>query len=114
MKRLILAVLLLLLAAGGTNAQQSVALFYVATSVDASGTESGFSNEVSATVTPAHKIVDLSWIASTSTVAGYNVYRSKVAGGPYLKINATLISGLTFTDTFSFPSPPVMNPPVVP
>ena len=43
--------------------------------------------------------VALSWIASTSSVAGYNVYRGAVTGGPYTKINSSLITALTFTDT---------------
>lgn len=43
--------------------------------------------------------VNVSWVASTSTVAGYNVYRGTISGGPYSKINTTLISGLTFTDS---------------
>jgi len=43
--------------------------------------------------------VDVNWVASTSTVAGYNVYRGTVSGGPYSKINTTLISGLTYSDT---------------
>ncbi len=42
--------------------------------------------------------VDVNWGASTSTVAGYNVYRGTVSGGPYSKINSTLITGLTYTD----------------
>jgi len=42
--------------------------------------------------------VSLSWIASTSTVAGYNVYRSTTSGSGYLKINSSLVSGLTYTD----------------
>jgi len=43
--------------------------------------------------------VDVNWGASTSTVAGYNVYRGTVGGGPYSKSNTTLIPGLTFTDS---------------
>jgi hypothetical protein len=43
--------------------------------------------------------VDVNWGASTSTVAGYNVYRGTVSGGPYSKENASLITSLTFTDT---------------
>ena len=43
--------------------------------------------------------VALSWTASTSTdTAGYAVYRSAVAGGPGVKINAAAVTGTTFTD----------------
>jgi len=42
----------------------------------------------------------LSWTASTSSgVTGYNVYRSAVSGGPYTKVNATLVAGTSFVDT---------------
>jgi len=50
------------------------------------------------TVQPVQHGVDVSWTASTSTVAGYNVYRSSQSGGPYQILNATLQS-LTFTDS---------------
>jgi hypothetical protein len=39
--------------------------------------------------------VTLAWNASTSPVAGYNVYRSTVKGRDYVKINAKLIRGKT-------------------
>jgi fibronectin type 3 domain-containing protein len=44
-------------------------------------------------------VADLSWQASTSSVAGYNVYRGTVSGGPYTKLNTSLISGTTYSDT---------------
>ena len=44
-------------------------------------------------------LVDLSWTASTSTVVGYNIYRGTVSGGPYVKLNATVVSGTSYTDT---------------
>jgi fibronectin type 3 domain-containing protein len=47
---------------------------------------------------PTHSVV-LSWDASTSTVAGYNVYRSTVSGGGFTKLNLSLITTLTYTDT---------------
>jgi hypothetical protein len=42
--------------------------------------------------------VDLFWNASTSQVAGYNIYRGIQSGGPYTKLNASLITVLNFTD----------------
>ena len=45
----------------------------------------------------------LTWGASTSNVAGYNVYRSTTSGGTYTKLNTSLITGLTFTDATSQP-----------
>ncbi|HTQ97625.1 MAG TPA: choice-of-anchor D domain-containing protein, partial [Candidatus Acidoferrum sp.] len=41
--------------------------------------------------------VALSWAASTSTVTGYNVYRSVTSGSGYTKISS--VSGLTYDDT---------------
>ena len=43
--------------------------------------------------------VQLTWQASTSSVVGYNIYRSTTNGGPYVKINATLVTPLTYTDS---------------
>jgi fibronectin type 3 domain-containing protein len=44
--------------------------------------------------------VSVSWAASSSAgVAGYNVYRGTVAGGPYTKLTASAISGTTYVDT---------------
>jgi fibronectin type 3 domain-containing protein len=40
----------------------------------------------------------LSWSASTSTVSGYNVYRSTVSGSGYTKLNAGLVNGTSFDD----------------
>ncbi len=52
-----------------------------------------------ATVQQAHSVA-LSWIASTSAVAGYNVYRSTVSGTQYAKVNSSLVVGsLAYTDT---------------
>ena len=43
--------------------------------------------------------VTLTWTASTSTVSGYNVYRSTVTGTGYAKLNAALIAGLSYVDS---------------
>ncbi len=42
--------------------------------------------------------VTLSWVASTSTVVGYNVYRGSISGGPYTMLNSTPGAALTYTD----------------
>jgi hypothetical protein len=51
-----------------------------------------------ATVQVTHNVA-LSWIASTSTVTGYNVYRTTVSGTGYAKINSSLVVPLLYTDT---------------
>jgi hypothetical protein len=43
--------------------------------------------------------VALSWTASTSTVSGYNVYRSTTSGTGYAKINTSLVGGVSYTDS---------------
>lgn len=42
--------------------------------------------------------VDLSWNASTSPVSGYNIYRGIQSGGPYSRVNTSLLTALSFTD----------------
>ncbi|HXY01344.1 MAG TPA: carboxypeptidase regulatory-like domain-containing protein [Candidatus Limnocylindrales bacterium] len=43
--------------------------------------------------------VSLSWVASTSPVSGYNVYRGTTSGGPYTKLNSSLLTNLSYKDT---------------
>jgi invasion protein IalB len=42
---------------------------------------------------------DLSWTASTSIVAGYNVYRGVQSGGPYTKLTSTPVVLTIYTDS---------------
>lgn len=42
--------------------------------------------------------VSLSWNASTSVVAGYNIYRGTQSGGPYTLVNTSLQPGTTYSD----------------
>jgi fibronectin type 3 domain-containing protein len=51
-----------------------------------------------ATAQQAHSVA-LAWLASTSVVVGYNVYRSTVSGAQFAKVNSSLVSGLAYTDT---------------
>lgn len=89
------------------------ASFVVAFSPQASGTASAnlafVSNATNGTVSesftgsgvsPVQHSVTLNWNASSSsTVVGYNVYRSGQSGGPYAKINPALNSGTSELDT---------------
>jgi hypothetical protein len=43
--------------------------------------------------------VSLTWTASTSTVTGYNVYRATVSGGPYTKMNSSVIAATSYVDS---------------
>ena len=47
--------------------------------------------------TQAH-YVSLAWNASTSSVTGYNIYRSSRSTGPFTKLNGQPQSGVTYTD----------------
>jgi hypothetical protein len=68
-------------------------------SVVSNATNSPTQSSLSATGTDQPS-VSLSWVASTSTnVSGYDVYRATVSGGPYVQINASLVTGVTYTDT---------------
>ena len=46
----------------------------------------------------AQHSVALSWTASTSSVAGYNVYRSGSSGGPYTKLTSVLDASTKYVD----------------
>lgn len=43
--------------------------------------------------------VTLTWDPSTSTVIGYNLYRGTHSGGPYSKLNDSLLLATTYTDS---------------
>jgi fibronectin type 3 domain-containing protein len=51
-----------------------------------------------ATAQQAHSVA-LSWNASTSTVSGYNVYRTTMSGTWYTKLNSSLVPSLAYTDS---------------
>jgi len=50
-------------------------------------------------VAAASHSVTLNWIPSTSSYAGFNVYRGSLSGGPYAKVNSALIATTSFFDT---------------
>jgi Abnormal spindle-like microcephaly-assoc'd, ASPM-SPD-2-Hydin len=44
-------------------------------------------------------VVTLTWSDSGTQIAGYNVYRSTVSGGPYSRINTTLATSTNYSDS---------------
>jgi fibronectin type 3 domain-containing protein len=88
--------------------------YYVVTAVDMSSNESDNSNQVSATpyadtmppaaptglaATAGEGTVSLNWNDNTEgDLAGYNVYRSTISGGPYTKLNGSLLVSSAYID----------------
>jgi fibronectin type 3 domain-containing protein len=58
----------------------------------------GGANPAQSNLVSAHDVT-LNWNASASSgVAGYNVYRGSVSGGPYARMNSSAITITSFTD----------------
>jgi len=70
----------------------------VSVSSDVSNSPSTVSLSGSAVHGVAHSVA-LQWTPSTSTVPGYNVYRSEISGGPFLKIDFPMVSANSYSDT---------------
>ena len=68
-------------------------------SVASNAPNSPLSVALSGSAIASQHAVTLSWSASTSTVTGYNVYRSSQPGGPYTKLDSSLVTETTFTDS---------------
>ncbi len=65
---------------------------------DAANSPSSISLSGSGVAVVSHSVA-LTWSPSTSTVAGYNVYRSDVASGPFTKVNGSVNPVTSFTDS---------------
>ena len=75
----------------GGSASANLA-FFTSGSTSAQATASGTGANV-------QHIVNLSWDASSSTsIAGYNVFRGTTHGGPYSQVNASLDASMNFSD----------------
>jgi len=73
---------------------------YVFSPTSSSATVNGASvTGVNFTATVQGHSVGLTWIASTSPVVGYNVYRSTVSGSSYSQINAGLVTTFSYADS---------------
>ena len=69
-------------------------LSFVSNAADAK-TQQTFSGTGTVASSPT---ITLSWTASTSIVAGYNIYRGSQANGPYARLNSALVAGTSYTD----------------
>jgi hypothetical protein len=65
---------------------------------NASGSPAAVSLSGTGTAPVSHSVA-LSWGASSTSVAGYNVYRSTVSGSSYVKLNGSLVSSLNYSDS---------------
>ncbi|HKM66382.1 MAG TPA: choice-of-anchor D domain-containing protein [Candidatus Acidoferrum sp.] len=48
---------------------------------------------------PVSYTVALSWTPSSPTFSGFNIYRGAISGGPYTRVDGSMISTASFTDT---------------
>jgi hypothetical protein len=99
---------------GDTTGTADIPYYYVVKAVDTSANVSAASGEATATpladttppaaptglaATPYSANVSLSWDANSEIdLAGYNVYRGTTTGGPYSKINSSLVIGAAYVD----------------
>jgi Abnormal spindle-like microcephaly-assoc'd, ASPM-SPD-2-Hydin/Protein of unknown function (DUF1573) len=67
--------------------------------VTSNATGSPATVSLSGTGVSASHTATLTWTASTSTVSGYNVYRSTTSGSGYAKMNSGLVAAVTYSDT---------------
>ena len=65
---------------------------------NATGSASSVSLSGTGVAPSGQHAVGLNWGASTSSVTGYNVYRSTVSGGSYAKVNSALVAGVSYSD----------------
>ncbi|MGC2279290.1 MAG: choice-of-anchor D domain-containing protein, partial [Candidatus Acidiferrales bacterium] len=80
-----------------TSAANDTGTLSVASNAPNSPMNVGLSGTGVATST-SHSVA-LSWNPSTSTVAGYFVYRSSQASGPYAKMNSSAESSTSYSDS---------------
>jgi fibronectin type 3 domain-containing protein len=78
----------------------SLALLSACAGVSASSKASSGSSGTSSTSGQAGQYsVDLSWNPSNSAVVGYNLYRGTQSGGPYARVNPSVLAMTSFTDS---------------
>lgn len=84
-----------------TGLPSNITYSYRVRATDGSGNLSPYSNVSSATTlaSTSHSVA-LTWTASTTpNIAGYNIYRSTISGGSYMKLNSSLVVPTAYTDS---------------
>jgi hypothetical protein len=66
---------------------------------NATGSTSSVSLSGSGVAPTVQHSIGLNWDAGTTSVAGYNVYRSTVSGSAYAKLNASPVGGVSYADS---------------
>ena len=84
-------------AAGNSSTSLTVSSSSVSTPVKLAITGSATASSVPSPGATSHSVI-LDWNASTSSVAGYNIYRGGSSGGPYNRISGSIIGSLTYKD----------------
>jgi uncharacterized membrane protein len=65
--------------------------------ITVTGNGGGNQHSVTINLTVVASVV-LTWTGSTDPVVGYNIYSSTTSGGPYTKLNSSLISNTSYND----------------
>jgi Abnormal spindle-like microcephaly-assoc'd, ASPM-SPD-2-Hydin/Transmembrane protein 131-like N-terminal/Protein of unknown function (DUF1573) len=66
---------------------------------NATGSASGVALSGTGVAPAVQHSVALNWGASSTSVAGYNVYRSTVSGSSYAKVNGSVLGGVSYADS---------------
>jgi Abnormal spindle-like microcephaly-assoc'd, ASPM-SPD-2-Hydin len=66
---------------------------------NATGSTSGVTLTGTGVAPTVQHSIALNWGASTTSVSGYNVYRSTVSGSSYAKVNGSLVGGVNYADS---------------
>jgi len=86
-------------AVGGSSSTITVGTSSLATPVNVTVAGSATNSTVAPpTSVPSHSVT-LDWNPSSSSVAGYHIYRGESSSGPFQRISNSLIGSLNFKDT---------------
>lgn len=83
---------------GSWSSSISVAASSIASPVTLPVSGAASASTVAAPSAASHSVA-LDWNASSSAVAGYHVYRGFSAGGPYNRLNGSLVTALGYSDS---------------